>query len=84
MSRRLQWGLPEAPPPRHPYRDTLLVYGVLAVLIVIAAWLTGGAVGKAAVIAVFFFVVASGWSLYRWRRRLRAEADDRRAQEAEL
>jgi membrane protein implicated in regulation of membrane protease activity len=84
MSRRLEWGLPEAPPPRHPYRDTLVVYGVLAVLIVIVAWLTGGAVGKAAVIAVFFFVVASSWSLYRWRRRLRAEAENRRAQEAEL
>ena len=84
MSPRLQWGLPEAPPPRHPYRDTLLVYGVLAVLIVVVAWLTGGAVGKAAVIAVFFFVVASAWSVYRWRRRLCAEADDRRAQEAKL
>jgi membrane protein implicated in regulation of membrane protease activity len=84
VSRRLQWGLPESPPPRHPYRDTLLVYGVLATLIVVVAWLTGGAVGKAAVIAAFFFVVASAWSVYRWRRRLRAEASDRRAQEAEL
>ena len=43
-------------------------------LIVLVAWLTGGAVGKAAVIAVFFFVVASAWSIYRWRSRLRAEA----------
>ena len=34
MSRRLQWGLPEAPPPKHPYRDTLIVYGALAILIV--------------------------------------------------
>ena len=30
MSRRLQWGLPETPRPRHPYRDTLIVYGALA------------------------------------------------------
>ena len=29
MSRRLQWGLPETPPPKHPYRDTLIVYGGL-------------------------------------------------------
>ncbi len=84
MSRRLQWGLPETPPPKHPYRDTLIVYGALAILIVLVAWLTNGAVGKAAVIAVFFFVVASAWSLYRWRRRLRAEAAARRAKEAEL
>jgi len=73
MSKRLQWGLPEAPRPSHPYRDTLIVYGVLALLIVLVAWLTGGAVGKAAVIAAFFFVVASLWSLVRWRSRLRAE-----------
>ena len=84
MSRRLQWGLPELPPPRHPYRDTLVVYAVLAVLIVVVAWATGGAVGKAAVIAAFFFVVASAWSVYRWRRRLRTESGDRHAQEAEL
>jgi membrane protein implicated in regulation of membrane protease activity len=82
MSKRLQWGLPEAPRPSHPYRDTLIVYGVLALLIVLVAWLTGGAVGKAAVIAVFFFVVASLWSLFRWRSRLRAE--ERRAQEVDL
>ncbi len=68
MSPRLQWGLPEAPPPKHPYRDTLIVYGVLAILIVLVAWVTGGAVGKAVVIAAFFFVVASVWSIYRWRR----------------
>jgi len=84
MSRRLQWGLPETPPPRHPYRDTLVVYGALAILIVVVAWLTNGAVGKAAVIAVFFFVVASAWSIYRWRNRLKAEAEAQRAREAEL
>jgi hypothetical protein len=84
MSRRLQWGLPEPPRPRHPYRDTLIVYGALAILLVLVAWLTGGAVGKAAVIAVFFFVAASAWSLYRWRGRLRAEALERSAKEAEL
>jgi membrane protein implicated in regulation of membrane protease activity len=62
----------------------LIVYGGLAILIVVVAWLTNGAVEKAAVIAVFFFVVASAWSLYRWRRRLRAEAAAQRAREAEL
>ena len=84
MSRRLHWGVPDVPPPKHPYRDTLIVYGVLALLLVLVAWLTGGAVGKAAVIAAFFFVVASAWSSYRWHRRLRAEAEARRAQEANL
>ncbi|MCW2963017.1 MAG: hypothetical protein JWO17_269, partial [Actinomycetia bacterium] len=23
--RRLQWGVPEQPPPKHPYRDTLII-----------------------------------------------------------
>jgi membrane protein implicated in regulation of membrane protease activity len=84
MSRRLQWGTPETPPPRHPYRDTLLLYGALAILLVVVAWLTNGAVGKAAVIAVFFFVVASAWSIYRWRGRLKADPEARSAREIEL
>jgi hypothetical protein len=84
MSRRLEWGPPEPPPPKHPYRDTLIVYGVLAILVVVVAWLTNGAVGKAVVIAVFVYIVASAWSLLRWRRRLRAEAAARRAREAQL
>ena len=37
MSRRLQWGLPETPRSKHPYRDTLIVYGALALLIVLLA-----------------------------------------------
>ena len=82
MTRRLDWGLPETPPPRHPYRDTLIIYGALAIVLVLIAWLTHGAVGKAAVVAGFFFVVASSWSLTRWRRRLRAEA--RRVRQEEL
>ncbi|MFL5954942.1 MAG: hypothetical protein ACJ76I_12645 [Gaiellaceae bacterium] len=70
-SRRLDWGLPEAPPPKHPYRDTLLIYGAFAVVIVLVAWATGSGVQRAIVIAAFFYVVASAWSVVRWRRRLR-------------
>lgn len=75
MSRRLQWGgLPESPPPKHPYRDTLLVYAGFAVVIVLLAWVTGGGVVRALVIAAVFYVVASAWSITRWRRRMREEA----------
>jgi membrane protein implicated in regulation of membrane protease activity len=73
--RRLQWGVPEQPPPKHPYRDTLIIYAVFAVLIVIVAWLTGGGVARAALVALLFYVVASAWSLARWRTRLREEAE---------
>jgi hypothetical protein len=79
--RRLQWQLPESPPPKHPYRDTLTVYAGLAVIIVLVAWATGGKVGKAAVVAAAVFVLASSWSLYRWRAKLRASA--RRGQDGD-
>ena len=77
--RRLQWGVPEQPPPKHPYRDTLLVYGAFAVVIVIVAWATGGGVLRALVFAVLFYLVASAWSISRWRARMRegARADQR-------
>lgn len=73
-SRRLQWELPEEAPPRHPYRDTLLVYAAFAVLIVLVAWATGGGVLRALVIAALFYVVASAWSITRWRARIRERA----------
>ena len=48
MTRRLKWGVPEPPPPKHPYRDTVLVYAGFAIVLVIVAWLTGGGVARAA------------------------------------
>jgi hypothetical protein len=77
--RRLQWGLPESPPPKHPYRDSVILYAALAIILVLVAWLTGGAVGKAAAVAVLFFCVAVGWSMVRWRSKIR-EADERARQ----
>lgn len=76
--RRLFWGVPEQPAPRHPYRDTLIVYAVFSVLIVVVAWLTGGGVARAASVAVLFYVVASIWSVSRWRARLREESEQTR------
>ena len=76
MSRRprfLYWHGPEQPPLRHPYRDTLIVYAGLALVIVVVAWLTGGNLANAAVIAIAFYVAASAWSLVSWRRRLRRQ-----------
>jgi Flp pilus assembly protein TadB len=71
--RRLHWKLPEAPPPKHPVRDTLLVYAGLAVAVVLVAWVTGGSLRRAIVVAVAFYVLASLWSVWRLRgRRARA------------
>ena len=74
MSKRLQWGgVPESPPPKHPYRDTLLVYLGLALVIVLVAWVTGGDVRNAVAIAAVFYVLASAWSITRWRKRIREQ-----------
>ena len=75
--RYLRWGGPDTPPPKHPYRDTALVYGVFAVIVVLVAWATGGDVGKAALVALVFFLVATGWNAFRLRQRSRADAAPR-------
>jgi hypothetical protein len=82
VSRRLSWGVPEPPPPKRPYRDTVILYGALALVIVVVAWATGGSIGRALVFAAGFFVVATSWSFWRWRARLRQLEDARtRAEE---
>jgi hypothetical protein len=75
--RHLRWGLPESPVPKHPYRDSMLVYGFFAVLVVLLAWITGGPIGKAVVIATVVWAAASIWSIVRWRQQLRREAAER-------
>jgi Flp pilus assembly protein TadB len=79
MSRRLEWGGPPRPSTKNPYRDTFVVYGALAVIVVVFALLTGGSLVRAVVVALLFFVAASAWNVYRLyaRRRRSADADRR-------
>jgi len=58
---------------RHPFRDTVILYAVLAIVIVIVAALTNGDLARALVGAVGFFVVATAWSWWRSRRRAEQE-----------
>jgi hypothetical protein len=84
--RRLSWGgPPETPPPKRPYRDTVVLYAVLSLLIVLVAWVTNGRVlpgdlGEwefgALLSAVAFFVVATTYSVWQWRSRVRRAAED--------
>ncbi len=69
--KRYRWDH-ETPLPKHPYRDTLIFYCVLALIIVVLAWATGGNVARAATFAIGFLVIATTWSWTRWRRKLRA------------
>jgi threonine/homoserine/homoserine lactone efflux protein len=81
--RRLRWENEAVDgSPRHPYRDSAIFYAVLSAIIVGLALLTDGSVSRALVYAGVFFVLATGWSWWKWRQRLAeqaAEAERRRA-----
>jgi hypothetical protein len=59
--------------PKRPYRDSAFLYGVLAVVVLGFAMLTGSDLARALVIAVAFFVLATAWSWWRFSRRLAEE-----------
>jgi membrane protein implicated in regulation of membrane protease activity len=67
---------PRQPPPlpQHPYRDSLVLNVVLASVIVVVSWLTGGDVGRSLVIAAAFVVLATAWNWWRFRQRIEREA----------
>jgi nicotinamide riboside transporter PnuC len=73
--RGLRWEPPELQRklPKHPYRDSALVYGVLAILVVVIAFATGGGVLRAIVYAVVVFLVATAWTWRSWRNQEREE-----------
>jgi hypothetical protein len=62
----------ELPIPAHPYRDTLLLHGALAVGICLLTFATGRDVGRAAAIAAAYFAAATAWSWIRFWQRIRA------------
>jgi Na+/melibiose symporter-like transporter len=78
--KRLRWEDPveRSSLPKRPYRDTVVVYAVMAVLIVVIAKLTGGDVARAAIVAGAVFVVATLWSFRTWRNRLRSSDEKER------
>ena len=64
---------PRVPFPKRPYRDTALLNLVLAGLIVLISWATGGGLSRAVVFATLYFVVATTWSWWRFKQRLAKE-----------
>jgi len=67
--------------PKRPYRDSAILYAVLAVAIVVIALATGGSVVRALLFAGGFFAVATSWSFWRWRERIRENERERRRRE---
>jgi membrane protein implicated in regulation of membrane protease activity len=73
--RRLRWDSSERKIPAHPYRDSALLYGFLAALVVVVSVATGGDVVRAAVVAVVAFVIATAFSWWRWRARIQRQEE---------
>jgi Flp pilus assembly protein TadB len=73
--KRLRWQIPERKVPKRPYRDSALLYGILAGLVVVIALVTGGNVVRAAIVAAAAFLVATGFSWWRWHVRLNRQED---------
>jgi membrane protein implicated in regulation of membrane protease activity len=69
--RRLRWDPAPRKLPAHPYRDSAIVYAVLAGVLVGVTALTGGNVRTAAIVAPALFVAATAYSWWRWRERIR-------------
>ena len=64
----------DLPPLRHPYRAVALLHAGLAVVILLFAALTGGSLTRAVGFAAGYFVLATGWSWFRFRQRERRPA----------
>ncbi len=72
--------------PKRPFRDSAIFYGVLSILFVLVVWATGGAVLPrwddeqreigGLLIAIMFFLVATGYSWWRFRQRIEDEEQE--------
>jgi membrane protein implicated in regulation of membrane protease activity len=67
----------DLPTPPHAYRGSAILHGILAVVILAVAAISGGSLARALLVAVAYFLVATGWSWFRFRRR-EARTDHRR------
>ena len=71
--KRLRWDGTPITTPRHPYRDSAIMYAILAAAVVGVTALTDGNMHAALIIAPVLFVVATGYSWWRWHQRQRRE-----------
>jgi hypothetical protein len=80
MARRRS-DVADRPLPARPYRDTVVVYGIMAVVLVVIAGLTGGSLLRGFAAGAAFFLLATAWSWWKFRTRIR-DRDARAALEA--
>ena len=55
--------------PLHPYRDAAIAYAILGVVVVIVAIATGSSVLRGVIGGIAAFVLATGWTWWRLRKR---------------
>ena len=65
QKRKLRWDGTPRTVPRHPYRDSAIVYAVLAGIVVGVTALTGGNMRAALIVAPLLFEVATAYSWWR-------------------
>ena len=59
----------DLPPPSRPYRGSAILHGILALVILVVAEISGGDLLRALLVAVAYFLVATAWSWFRFRQR---------------
>jgi hypothetical protein len=69
------------PLPRHPYRDSAIFYGFLALALLGIVYVTGGDMTRALIYAAGFFVIATAFSWWRFRAKLAERARQESAME---
>ena len=77
--RKSFWGIGLGPDPapaltKHPYRHAAIAHGILAVIIAVLGWATSSHVARTLLMAVGYFVLATGWTWWRYRQREMKEA----------
>jgi hypothetical protein len=74
-------GVSDLPTPPRPYRGSAILHGVLAVVILVVAAISGGDLVKAVLVAAAYFLVATGWTWFRFRQRERRRSEPTGASE---
>ena len=59
----------DLPAPPRPYRGSAILHAVLALVILVVAAISGGALVKAVLVAAAYFVIATAWTWFRFRQR---------------